>query len=261
MPINIEGGLLVDGKEIGAGGLTSYTASVSFTSDTDGLITYDVVPSDDEFLLSMTVNSNTAANTDLAGSILNVIMHKSEITMTIEGETQTMLGYAGVLVVGDLSNKFDIFVTLPVGTATSGVIQMKSSAKKLYYVEYEYHNRSYTSFRFGIYSTNPDNPLFNSFPTGKSIYVVHPSSGTINYVNGTFYSIYGMTVTVNAARTSVTVSIKGFSNDIVTVLRDLEGNTTKIASQSLVSSSTSFAKTELAPQANDISYSYTVYEV
>lgn len=134
MPINIEGGLLVDGKEVGSGGLTTYTATVSFTSDTDGLITYDVVPSDDEFLLSMTVNSNTAANTDLAGSTLNVVMHKSEISMTIEGETQTMLGYVGVLAVGDLSNKFDILVTLPVGTATSGIIQMKNSGKKYFHI-------------------------------------------------------------------------------------------------------------------------------
>lgn len=130
MPINIEGGLLVDGQEVGAGGLTSYTASVSFISETDGLITYDVIPSDDAFLLSMTVNSNTAANTELAGSTLNVVMHKSEFSMTIEGQTQTMLGYAGILVVGDLSNKFDVFVTLPVGTATSGVIQMKNSANE-----------------------------------------------------------------------------------------------------------------------------------
>ena len=200
MPINIEGGLLVDGKEIGAGGLTSYTASVSFTSDTDGLITYDVVPSDDEFLLSMTVNSNTAANAALAGSTLNVVMHKSEITMTIEGETQTMLGYVGVLAVGDLSNKFDILVTLPVGTATSGIIQMKNSGKKYFHI---------ISFRPGTPINGVDNIVTISFAddygelyTFATLYEKHSNvtfPATVVFRYGTGNVVVGGSIRVTSA--------------------------------------------------------------
>lgn len=71
MPINIEGGLLVDGKEVGSDGLKKFTGSINIIDDTLGgtiSFTNDVKPdsdNDDKFLFSGTVTGGSLNHQDI----------------------------------------------------------------------------------------------------------------------------------------------------------------------------------------------------